>query len=387
MSVYRPSYRDPKTGKLKQSRVWWYEFTYDGGRVRESAKTTRKTVALSAEKDRRLELEESRATGKPREVRQNRIRTVKSALAAYLKTYPINHRAKSVAVVKERSPHLERHLGNLLMPDLTQDRITAYMAERKGEGVGNRTINLELSVLSRAIGSKFQILWPKLKRLEENHDVGRALEPDEEQAIMEAAARNRSRLIHPFLYTLAWTGTRSDEARTLRWSQVDFEAGEIVVGKSKTKAGRGRRIPMSANLKAILGTHASWYAVRFGTIQPDWYVFPKSNRSAPVDPLKPIGSLKTAWETVRENAKVACRLHDLRHTFCTKLAEADVPESTMLDIMGHMSAAMLRRYSHIRAKARRDAIDAVELRQSSLGVPKVSPKVSDSAMVISAVTH
>ncbi|MBK5294114.1 MAG: tyrosine-type recombinase/integrase [Acidobacteriia bacterium] len=40
-----------------------------------------------------------------------------------------------------------------------------------------------------------------------------------------------------------------------------------------------------------------------------------------------------------------------RHSFCTKLAEAGEPESTMLDIMGHMSTAMLRRYSHIRAQA------------------------------------
>ena len=38
---------------------------------------------------------------------------------------------------------------------------------------------------------------------------------------------------------------------------------------------------------------------------------------------------------------VQCRLHDLRHTTATKMAEAGVPESTMLAIMGHMSRAML----------------------------------------------
>ena len=34
---------------------------------------------------------------------------------------------------------------------------------------------------------------------------------------------------------------------------------------------------------------------------------------------------------------VAGRLHDLRHTFATRLAEYGVPESTMLATMGHMS--------------------------------------------------
>jgi hypothetical protein len=48
---------------------------------------------------------------------------------------------------------------------------------------------------------------------------------------------------------------------------------------------------------------------------------------------------------------------------------------------------MLRRYSHIKAQARRDAIDALESRQLSNAVPKVSPTVSESANEKSAVTH
>lgn len=61
MAVCRPTYRDPKTGKTKQSRVWWYEFVFAGKRIRESAKTTRKTVATEAEKRRRAELERALA--------------------------------------------------------------------------------------------------------------------------------------------------------------------------------------------------------------------------------------------------------------------------------------------------------------------------------------
>jgi hypothetical protein len=105
-------------------------------------------------------------------------------------------------------------------------------------------------------------------------------------------------------------------------------------------------------------------------------VFPLSNRTRPVDATRPVTSLKTAWETVKKGAGLVCRLHDLRHSFCTPLAEAGVPESTMLDMMGHVSASMLSRDSHIRAKARREAIAALEGRVS-LGVPQDSPKVGD----------
>jgi hypothetical protein len=56
MAVYRPKYKDPKTGTPIHSAMWWYEFTFAGRRVRESAKTTRKTVAIEAEKHRRRTL-------------------------------------------------------------------------------------------------------------------------------------------------------------------------------------------------------------------------------------------------------------------------------------------------------------------------------------------
>ena len=41
------------------------------------------------------------------------------------------------------------------------------------------------------------------------------------------------------------------------------------------------------------------------------------------------------------------------------MAEAGVPESTMLALMGHMSRAMLERYSHIRMAAKRTAVEAL----------------------------
>jgi hypothetical protein len=56
MSVYKPKYRDPKTGKLVESGIWWYEFRIAGRRIRESSKTHLLTIAREAEQDRRREL-------------------------------------------------------------------------------------------------------------------------------------------------------------------------------------------------------------------------------------------------------------------------------------------------------------------------------------------
>jgi len=155
-----------------------------------------------------------------------------------------------------------------MLCDLTGDRIESYIHARLAEGVGNRTVNMEVGELSRAIGLKWSVAWPSIRKLEENHDVGRALEQTEEQRITDAAARNQSRMIYPFLFSLAWTGMRSDEARTLRWLQIDLDGCEITVGGSKSEAGKGRRIPMTANLKLVLLQHAAWITSRLGLSVP-----------------------------------------------------------------------------------------------------------------------
>jgi hypothetical protein len=56
MAIYRPKYRDPNTGGLVRSSILWYEFNFAGRRVRESSKSTRKTLATLAEQNRRKEL-------------------------------------------------------------------------------------------------------------------------------------------------------------------------------------------------------------------------------------------------------------------------------------------------------------------------------------------
>jgi len=69
-------------------------------------------------------------------------------------------------------------------------------------------------------------------------------------------------------------------------------------------------------------------------------------------------------------SKVSCRLHDLRHTFVTHLAESGVSESIMLAPIGPR---------HISMTAKRDAMAGVRLRPiitNSEGVP-VNPSQGD----------
>jgi integrase len=75
--------------------------------------------------------------------------------------------------------------------------------------------------------------------------------------------------------------------------------------------------------------------------------------------MRHITSFKTAWKTARTNAKVKGRWHDNRHTLITELAESGAGDETIMEIAGHVDRQMLRHYSHIRMKAKREALESV----------------------------
>lgn len=159
--------------------------------------------------------------------------------------------------------------------------------------------------------------------------------------------------------------------------------GFVTVGRAKTHSGTGRQIPMNGQLFAVFSAHAEWFTKRFGETRPEHYLFP-FGKPTPVDPTRPITDVSGAWKALRKRAGVQCRLHDLRHTAATKMAEAGVLESTMLALMGHMSRAMLERYSHIRMAAKRDAVEALSIGSKSGNsepVPTNSPTASEVALI------
>jgi len=185
-------------------------------------------------------------------------------------------------------------------------------------------------------------------------------------------------------------GMRNGEIRNLQWKQIDLKRQFRTVGRSKTEAGEGRTIPLNPALLEALQKHAEWYQLRFGRIDPEWYLFPFGQANH-LDPTRPITTLKTGWINARDRAGVKGRLHDSRHTLITELAESGASDQTIMDIAGHVSRQMLKHYSHIRMKAKREALDAVWKKQQegtdgvkaerAQGTQDCSPECSDAKKV------
>jgi integrase len=363
----------------KRGEVWWYKFRFNGQSIRDTAHTNSKTVARDAESSRRRELE----LAVNRIPKRRRMPLLSSAAAEWLRG-KAKLAPKSITRYEGCIENLKTEFGGRLVCDIDSQDIAAYQRKRLAAGVANRTVNYEVGTL-RGILKTFG-LWGQISdqvdALKENHDVGRALSRDEEEALIKAAGKSRSTALLPLLIFSLDTGMRASEVRSLRrrdlalaWKEGVITSGEAIVPKSKTEAGMGQTIPLTQRVCATL----SMWLTRFPGTAADAYVFPKHSVGIAgnmrvtkvwnVDLMRPMGEWKTAWAVACKVAKVHYRWHDLRHTFVSRLAENPVvSEGTIKALAGHVSKKMLERYSHIRTHAKRVAIQSLEQVQIPVAV-------------------
>lgn len=328
----------------KRGKYFWYDFHFAGQRIQESTKTTSKTLARKVYEKRRRELEEA-YSGIKSDNRRNRVETVRRASDLYVQGYSVRRPKSIKQYMHYNISHLVFHLGTRLLGDIDENAIQSYQVARLKEGASGKTINEEVMTLLRIMGDQGDALRMKLKRgrnlrLDQRSDVGRCLTPDEEMSLLIGSH-------YPFATAILIalnTGMRDSEIRLLQWSQIDLEKRIITVGKSKSRAGEGRTIPINDDL----------YSGLESMHKPSPFVFPGR------DGTKPTTSFKTGWQNLKKRTGVKCRFHDLRHTAITKLAESGAPDEVIMAMCGHVSRRMLTHYSHIRMEAKRKAVAAIQ---------------------------
>jgi integrase len=351
---------------FKNGKFYHYEFQVDGRRHRGSTGTTNKPQAIVEERRQRERLEKSYSQVIEEEAREQRQKTIQLAADEFLADYRAKHQSPKYAEYALR--HVSRWLGDRLVVEITPSVVKRYQADRLKEKAGPKTINDEVQLLLRLCGEQGVLIRATLRRdkalkLPLLPSPGRPYSSDEKARMLEESLKLRTPQMRAALALDLNTGLRDKELREIRWRQIDLiHKKALMVGKSKSEAGTGRVIPLNETAIAALETHAAWYTRRFGECRPEWFVF-AFGAPLPKDPTRPITSFKTAWTKVREKAGVKGRWHDNRHTLVTELSESGAGDEVIMSIAGHVSRAMLSRYSHVRMEAKRRALDEIAARQ------------------------
>lgn len=157
----------------------------------------------------------------------------------------------------------------------------------------------------------------------------------------------------------AVTGLRIGEIRQMRWEDIDFERGTLVLPKTKT----GRRLHTLPSAALALLADVT-------PVSP--FVIAGRYDKAPLD----YRSVQRHWAKACTDAGiVGARLHDLRRTIMTEAAALGVGAHLLRDFVGHKTTAMADRY------ARQAGAPLTELRER-MGASMAAKMGGDSRTAI-----
>lgn len=288
----------------------------------QQARTFREAELIKAERARTLGLvEPSRDSFQQFSVRFLKYQKARLTPAAYERTRGIVE------------GHLQPEFGARRLSDIRRADVERYITGRTGEVSASsiiKEINTLLRCFNLAVEWELISVNPMARVRRPKQPAGRLRYPQPGE--LRAVLAECPPWLRPIAGLAAFTGMRRSEVLNLRWLDVDFAGGRLLL--PQTKNGDGRIVPLNALALGVLHSVA------------------KEN-AAPADPVFPLdretpNSVSMAFVRAVRRAKIAdFRFHDLRHTAASWLVMQGTDIYTVAKILGHRGVGMTARYSHL----------------------------------------
>lgn len=162
--------------------------------------------------------------------------------------------------------------------------------------------------------------------------------PDPTKKIKHAKKEeNRRVVLDPYavaaIRLLMLTGCRLREILHLKWSNVNFERGVLILADSKTGA---KTVVLPASALAILKK-----LDRVG-------VYVIAGESAGAKDERPRADLQRPWARIIDHAGLTgLRIHDLRHSFASVAVAGGLNLPVVGKLLGHANVSTTHRYAHL----------------------------------------
>jgi len=210
---------------------------------------------------------------------------------------------------------------------------------------GPQTVIHRLNALSKLIqtwrrANRVQLVNPVQPGVRPPKPDGRdrRLEDNEEIKLLKVGNTSSRPWLNAAIIISIESCIRQNELATLLWGRVKLDTAYPHIDLPKTKNDRPRRVPLS--LRAIEA---------FRSLLPAPDVRPIG--TMPVLPIESSRGIIHAFrDVILEEDFPNLRWHDLRHEGISRLFElTDFRDHEIMSITGHLTPAMLARYTHLRA--------------------------------------
>ena len=338
-ALYQPHYRDAG-GNSHAMKTWWMTYSVGGRRVRESTGTADRKAALDV-----LALRKA-SVAKGETIPQSARKLTFERLCELIRDdYKENGR---------RSPHtlegvlkrLTKHFAGWKASEITTDAVMSYRTKRIDSGQKPATINRELAALRRCftLARERGLIGyaPNFKTLKENNTRKGFVERDAFERIL---SHLDDKYLHAPLRVAYLTGWRlRSEVLSRGARHFDRKSRVLRLEPGETKNGDGREFPcgelpeLDAVIERALERHDALER-SLGKVIPHLFSDDEGNA---------IGSLRKRWITAckSKNAGVPGLVpHDLRRSAVRNLERAGVARSTAMQLVGHRTESIYRRYA------------------------------------------
>lgn len=280
--------------------------------------------------------------------RKHRIRFF-AFLEIYIERYLKIKDMKSWVREMGRVNRIRDHFGNILIHKIETSDIEEFLADLLRQGFKPATVNRYHARLSSMMRRAY--VWgyrndnpvDRIESMKEMRMGDRYLEPEEFQELLNACDPQLRCLV----MVAAQTGMRRGELMALRWEDVQWEGGYLIVRADNSKTSEGRIVPMNDHVIQALVS-----------LEPgkNGKVFPFGD--FPTYRWKKV-RIKIGWDRIDNPRIKGWRFHDLRHCTASWMAMADVPLSKVAKILGHKQLTTTQRYAHLSDRSLFDAVQKI----------------------------
>jgi integrase len=242
-------------------------------------------------------------------------------------------------------------IGKLKLDRIRKGEVQKFLNELKASGFSGATCDHHGKLIRQALG--VAVSWGYLdsnsvsgiKLFNEDNQVERYLEGEALHMLLKTVASDKNKTVGNIILFLLSTGARKDEVLHAMWSQIDRanRTWQIPAGISKSK--KRRTVHLNKVALDILDN--------LDTAGKSDYLFVSSRTG---DRMTDISKV---WGRIRNLAGMPdLRLHDLRHSYASFLANSGCNEFQIQEALGHASTVTTRRYVHMSQEAMQKAAGA-----------------------------
>mgnify|MGYP001825143178 FL=1 len=226
------------------------------------------------------------------------------------------------------------------LSEISRQDIEALASEILATGKKPATVNHVTKVIRHSLS--LAVSWSYLEKnvasgirlFHEDNEVNNILTEPQLKKLLEVLNTHENRTVSNICLWLLSTGARLNEALKAEYTHIYREKRLWVIPAKNNKGKRLRSVPLNDTALSVLD--------QLTTKESDVYLFLNEKIG------KPYTTIHKTWSHIRQLAGVPfLRLHDLRHSFASFLAESSVSMLEIAGILGHKNLEISKRYTHL----------------------------------------